>query len=602
MTSKMKNLFKHNVLIVTAVVLLAGTIIYGCEDFLDTPVQGSLDSNTLATAEGVEGTLIAAYRALDSFNGFLVLQGGSASNWAFGSITTDDAYKGTEASDDAVATQMELYNWSTGGADGRFNEAWTKNYEGVNRANSAIQLMNQVRENQPGELSDEAANGIRGEALFLRAHYHFRLWMKFENIPYYTEEDEEFTKSNQGVDAIGNIIADLDEAISLLDETPRNGETGRVDSWTAKAYKGRVQMFSGDYPGARTTLEDVVQNGPYALEENYHHVWTGFSDLYNGSETIFAYQASSNDGEPAGNNANYGERLNFPHSGSPFGCCGFHQPAQNLVNFFKVDGTTGLPLAMDDPSSVFDATAAWNDQDAEFDASQNNVPVDPRLDWTVGRDGVPYKDWGEHESGWIRQESFGGPYSPKKNVHEQASDAQSNVGWVPTQLNSVKIHLLRYADVLLMLAEAYVETGDPALAGPLVNQVRERAAVAAQGLGNDRATIAVPIDDPSITWADYEIGTYPLALFADENYARAAVRAERRLEMAMEGLRLADLRRWGILEPTLNNYITVEQNRRSYLSAAAEVTDRYYRFPIPSVQIELSEVDGEQRLVQNDSW
>lgn len=597
----MKKLLKHKVLMGTAIVLLLGTIVYGCKDFLETSPQGSLDANTLANAEGVEGALIATYRALDSFNGYLVLQGGSASNWAFGSITTDDAYKGTEATDDAVSTQIELYNWSTGGADARFNDAWTKNFEGVNRANSAIQLLNSVREQKPGEISDEQADGILGEALFLRAHYHFRLWMKFKNIPYYTEEDEEFTKSNEGVDVIGNIISDLDQAIELLGETSRNGETGRVNSWVAKAYKGRVQIFSGDYAGARTTLEDVVQNGPYALEENYHHVWTGFSDLYNGTETIFAYQASSNDGEPNGNNANYGERLNFPHSGSPFGCCGFHQPAQNLVNFFKVDGS-GLPLAMANPSSVFDATASWNSQDGEFDASQNNVPVDPRLDWTVGRDGVPFKDWGEHESGWIRQESFGGPYSPKKNIHEQASDAQSNVGWVSTQLNSVKIHLLRYADVLLMLAEAYVETGDPVLARPLVNQVRERAGVAAQGPGTERATIAVPIDDPSITWADYEIGLYPPGSFADQGYARAAVRAERRLELAMEGMRLMDLRRWGILEPTLNNYIQVEQNRRSYLSAAAEVTERYYVFPIPSVQIELSQVQGEQQLVQNPGW
>lgn len=597
----MKKLFEHKVLMGTAIVLLLGTIFYGCEDFLETSPQGSLDPNTLANANGVEGALIAAYRALDSFNGALFLQGGAASNWAYGSITTDDAYKGTEATDDAVSTQIELYNWGTGGADGRFNEAWTKNFEGVNRANSTIQLLNNVREQNPEEISDEQANGITGEALFLRAHYHFRLWMKFKNIPYYTEEDEEFTKSNEGVDVIANIISDLDQAIELLDESSRNGETGRVNSWVAKAYKGRVQIFSGDYAGARTTLEDVVQNGPYALEENYHHVWTGFSDLYNGTETIFAYQASSNDGEPNGNNANYGERLNFPHSGSPFGCCGFHQPAQNLVNFFKVDGN-GLPLAMASPSSVFDATASWNSQDEEFDASQNNVPVDPRIDWTVGRDGVPYKDWGPHESGWIRQESFGGPYSPKKNIHEQGSDAQSNVGWVSTQLNSVNIHLLRYSDVLLMLAEAYVETGDPVLARPLVNQVRERAGAAAQGPGDDRSNIAVPIDDPSITWADYEIGLYPAGSFADANYARGAVRAERRLELAMEGMRLMDLRRWGILEPTLNNYTQVEQNRRSYLSAAAEVTERHYVFPIPSVQIELSQVDGEQRLVQNSGW
>lgn len=599
----MKNLMKRKFWIGTAVVLLAGTVLYGCEDFLEQPAQGSLDANTLANASGVEATLIAAYRTIDSPNGFQPLQGGAASNWAFSSITSDDAYKGTEATDDAVGTQMEQYNWSTGGADGRFNETWRKQFEGVNRANSAILLLNQVRENQPGAISDTDANGIRGEALFLRAHYHFDLWQKFENIPYYTENDESFTKSNQGIDVVGSLVADLEEAISLLPATPRNGEVGRATSWTAKAYLGKVHAWAGNYAAARTVLEDVVNNGPYALEENYHHVWTGFSDLYNGPETVFAYQASSNDGEPNGNNANFGERLNFPHSGSPFGCCGFHQASQNLANFFKVDGS-GLPLAMSgsvDGTSVFDATRDWNSSDAEVDASYAG-PLDPRIDWTLGRDGVPFKDWGLHAEGWIRQPAFGGPYSPKKNIHEQGSDAQSNVGWVNTQLNSVKIHILRYADVMLLLAEAYVETGSPELARPIVNQIRERAGVAAQGPGTDRATIAVPIDDPSITWADYEIGLYPAGSFADVNYARAAVRAERRLELGMEGTRLFDLQRWGILEPTLNNYISVEQNRREYLTAAAEVTQRYYRFPIPSVQIELSTVDGEQQIVQNEGW
>ncbi|MDR9366846.1 MAG: RagB/SusD family nutrient uptake outer membrane protein, partial [Balneolaceae bacterium] len=429
----------------------------------------------------------------------------------------------------------------------------------------------------------------------------FDLYQKFENIPYYTEEDDSFIKTNDGVDVVGNLVSDLEEAISLLPDTPYNGEVGRATSWSAKAYLGKVHTWAGNYAAARTVLEDVVNKGPFALEENYHHVWTGFSDLYNGPEIVLAYQASSNDGEPNGNNANFGERLNFPHSGSPFGCCGFHQGSQNLVNFFKVDGS-GLPLAMADPGRVFDATAVWNAQDEEFDATQNTVPVDPRIDWTVGRDGVPYKDWGPHEAGWIRQESFGGPYSPKKNVHESGSDAQSNVGWVNTQLNSVKIHILRYADVMLQLAEAYVETGSPELARPIINQIRERAGVAGQGPGNDRSTIAVPIDDPSITWANYQVGLYPAGSFSDVNYARAAVRAERRLELGMEGTRLFDLQRWGVLEPVLNNYIAVEQNRREYLTASAQVTERYYRFPIPSVQIELSQEDGASTLIQNPGW
>lgn len=600
----MKNIMKRKFWIGTVVVLLAGTVLYGCEDFLNQPPQGSLDANTLANANGVEATLISSYRALDYNNGVGgALQINTASNWVFGSVPTDDSYKGSEATDDAITTQVELYNWSTGGADGRFNGYWTAKFEGVNRANSAIQLLNQVRENQPDEISDADAEGIRGEALFLRAHYHFQLWQMFENVPYYTEDAESFTKTNEGVDVIGNVVSDLEEAISLLPDTPRKGETGRATSWSAKAYLGKVQLSAGNYAAARTVLEDVVNNGPYALEENYHQVWTGFSDLYNGPETILAYQASSNDGEPNGNNANYGERLNFPHSGSPFGCCGFHQGSQNLVNFFKVDGN-GLPLAVDgaDGASVFDATRNWNAQDAEFDASQNTVPVDPRIDWTVGRDGVPFKDWGPHDESWIRQPAFGGPYSPKKNIHEQASDAQSNVGWVNTQLNSVKMHILRYADTMLQLAEAYVETGNPELARPLVNQVRTRAGVAAQGPGNERATIAVPIDDPSITWANYQVNLYPAGSFSDVNYARAAVRAERRLELGMEGTRMFDLRRWDILEPTLNSYISVEKERREYLQPASEVTERYDRYPIPSVQIELSQEGGESTLVQNPGW
>jgi starch-binding outer membrane protein, SusD/RagB family len=603
----MKNLMKRNLWIGVVAILLSVGMLYGCDDFLNAPPQGSLDATTLANANGVEATLIAAYRPLDGpFGG---LQGGAVSNWAFSSITTDDAYKGTEATDDAVSTQIEQYNWSTGGADGRFNETWVKNYEGINRSNSAIRLLDQVLSNQPGEISEANANGIRGEALFLRAHYHFDLWKKFVNIAYYTEEDTDFAKSNQGVDVVANLIADLDRAITLLPPAPRNGERGRATSWAAKAYKGKVLVYAAGYQNnsslyaqAIPVLEDVVNNGPYRLQDNYHQVWTGFSDHYNGPETIFAYQASANDGQPNGDNANFGERLNFPHSGSHFGCCGFHQPAQNLVNFFKVDNN-GLPLAMADPARVFDATASWNAQNDNFTAVQNNVPVDPRLDWTVGRDGVPYKDWGPHMPGWIRQATFGGPYSPKKNVHERNSDAEHmGGGWVTTQQNSVRIHIVRYAEVMLLLAEAYVETGNPLAAEPLINQIRARAGVAAQGPGEDRATIAVPLDDPSITWATYRVGLYPSGSFANVNYARAAVRAERRLEMAMEGTRLFDLRRWGNLESVLNPYISVEQNRRDYLRAAAQVTERYYRFPIPSVQIELSQVDGVSTLVQNSGW
>lgn len=605
----------------TGLALLAAGAAYGCKDFLTTPPQGQLSELTLANAEGVEAALIATYRALDRIDGFGDW-GSAASNWALGSVPSDDAYKGSEASDQPAINPIELYQWSAGTGESYFNEKWNIGYEGVSRANATLRLLDRVLEEAPDELSEDDANGIRGEALFLRSHFHFESWKMWENIPYYTEEDADFRKPNSSSEeVVASIVADLDQAISLLPGSPR--DVARASQWTARAYKGRVQVYAGDYAGGLATLREVVETGPYALEPSFDFVWTAFADRANGPETILAYQASANDGDPDGNNANIGERLNFPHSGSPFGCCGFHQPAQNLVNFFRVDDS-GLPLALSQGDlSPLDATASWNDDDATFTGA-STAAVDPRVDWTVGRDDIPYKDWGMHAPGWIRDASFGGPYSAKKNVHEFAADAGSTVGWTPTQLNSANIHLFRYADLLLLLAEAEVEAGSIENARQIVNQIRARAAAGVQGCGVptagddaslDRAEalvakypqcagdtrIAVPIDDPSIGWANYRIGLYPS--FPSQEYARTAVRYERRLELAMEGHRLFDLRRWGITPDVLNPYLEVEKTRRSHLAGAASVEDRHSLYPIPTVQIDLSRVaGGESPLTQNPGW
>ncbi len=590
----MKSLHRSRLFVGTALLIFVAGATYACDDFLVGAPQGALDEKTLANQSGVEGTLIAAYRVLDWNLGVGGAWGPAASNWVWGSVTSDDAYKGSEASDQPPITDIELYNWSTGGAEDYLNDKWRNVYEGVVRSNATIRLLDAVLTDNPGTISSADENSIRGEATFLRAHFHFEAWRMWRNVPYYTESDEDFRKSNVGVDALQQVLADLDAAIALLPPSPRNGEVGRVTSWTAEAYKGRAQMYAGDFTAARATLSNVRTSGPYALEENYHRVWTGFQEFANGPETILAYQASSNDGEPEGNNANWGERLNFPHSGSPIGCCGFHQPSQNLVNFFAVDAA-GLPLALTDPT--------WNDRDDNLDATASaSLMLDPRLDWTVGRDGVPYKDWGAHAAGWIRQPAFGGFYSPKKNVHEVASGSeQAGGGWFPKQQNSVNMHIFRYADLLLLLAEAEVELGNLEAARTIVNEIRARAGVVAQGPGTDASNIAVPIDDPSITWADYEVGLYP-GPWTDQDAARTAVRYERRLELAMEGQRFFDLRRWGMAEQVLNAYVGVEAGRRVFLGGASAFSSRHLLYPIPPIQIELSRVEGEDRLQQNPGW
>lgn len=590
----MKIASRHPVAFGTALFIAAAAGLWGCKDFLEkaSEPQGTLDESTLANKSGVEGNLIAAYRAIDHTNGVGGNWGNAASNWVWGSVTSDDAYKGSIATDQPNINDLEAYHWATGDAEIYLNEKWAGSYEGVVRTNATLRLLKQVRTEKPGEIDDADAKGIEGEALFLRAHFHFEAWRMWGNIPYYREDDTDFRKANMAADQVPvEILKDLDAAIPLLPTTPRNSQVGRATQWTAKAYKGRVQVYAGQFAAALTTLREVRTSGPYALEPSFDRVWTGFSEWANGKETIFAYQASANDGEPNGNNANFGERLNFPHGGSPFGCCGFHQPTQNLVNFFRVDGA-GLPLALSD--------ANWNASGTAFIAG-NLTPVDPRLDFTVGRDGVPYKDWGPHAADWIRDPAYGGRYSPKKNVHEKASNAESAVGWVPTQLNSVNIHVFRYADMLLLLAEAEVEAGSLENARTIVNEIRTRAGVKAQGPGTDRASIGVALNDPRITWAKYQVGLYTTP-FSSQADARTKVRTERRLELAMEGQRFFDLRRWGIADATLNAYVAVEKTRRLYLSGAEAFTARHRYFPIPAIQIELSKANGKSTLTQNTGW
>ena len=438
------------------------------------------------------------------------------------------------------------------------------------------------------------------------------------NVPYYYETDTDYRKANdtdpvRGADSVAQkILADLDAAINLLGPAPRFGEKGRASAWTARAYKGRLLASMHLYPQAIAVFDSVIGSGIYALETSYDRVWTGFKQFANGPETILAYNASVNDGEPNGNNANYGERLNLPYAGSPFKCCGFHQPSQNLANFFVVDGATGLPKAFTD-------SANWNNRDSVFLASATDT-LDPRMDWTIGRDSVPYKDWGMHDTLWIRLIANGGRYSAKKNAQEKASGAVSKVGWQPEQENAVHIHIFRYADLLLLDAEAKVETNDLAGALTLVNLVRNRAAQAAQGCGDGSTDaslvakypacagddrIAVPINDPSIGWATYKVSPYVIGDWTSQARARAAVRMERRLELAMEGQRFFDLRRYGgtYAAQTMSTFLGKEKLRRSYKTAQLPyLTPLNDLYPIPTSQIDISIVNGVKRLTQNPNW
>ncbi|HET7250331.1 MAG TPA: RagB/SusD family nutrient uptake outer membrane protein [Gemmatimonadales bacterium] len=629
----------NKLLLGTAIVTLAIGVTYACKDFLNTTPQGVLGVDALSTKDGVEGLLIAAYRSLDCSSSSVGSWGCAASNWVWGSVTAGDAHKGSNLGDQAPIFEIETYLWSAGDVQDYLNQKWSQAYDGVARANATLRLMEHVRSVKPGEIDDATAAAIRGECYFLRAHYHFEAYRLWQNIPYYFQNDTaDLKKTNVGVDVIGFIVKDLDSAQALLAATPRNGDVGRATKWTAEAYRGRVYAYAAAnnavyWDSAKAVLDSVVTSGPYGLETSFDHVWTAFTNLQNGPETILAFQASVRDGEPSGWNSNWGERLNFPHSGSHFGCCGFHQPSFNLVDFFQVDAN-GLPLALSDPNwasptptpqaqiPVSDTGNIW--KGLNFVGGIAMRPVDPRVDWTVGRDRTPYKDWGLHNRSWIRDAAYSGPYSPKKNVQENAANGEDNVGWQATQTNDVNIHIYRYADLLLLLAEADVATGNLEAARGFVNQIRARAGQIAQGCGfpSDSASAAgeaaaypscvgvtgftlplvqnATLDSVTTPWAIYRIGLYP-GPWTDAATALTAVKYERRLELAMEGQHFFDLRRWGDADTVIANYLAVEKNRIPYLSGPT-FQARNHLYPIPAIQIELSKTGSTDNLVQNPGW
>ncbi len=267
-------------------VIVASGVTYACKDFLDQPGQGTLDEGTLANQAGVEASLIAAYRSLDCSSSSAGSWGCAASNWVWGSVASDDAYKGSDAGDQQPINDIETYYWAVASSQTYLNQKWSQVYEGVFRANSAIRFLDKVCPTRvcAAIIDTLDVDGIRGEALFLRAHYHFEALRMWGNIPYYFETDDDFRKPNNlGADSVVTlIINDLTAAAALLQPTPRNGDLGRATSWTALAYKGRVQAYGAAtrpalWSAALTTLRDVEANGPYALEQNFARVWTGFT-------------------------------------------------------------------------------------------------------------------------------------------------------------------------------------------------------------------------------------------------------------------------------------------------------------------------------------
>ncbi len=572
----MKKIFLNKITLVLSLCMFLG---YSCTDkFLEVLPTASLAQPQLTSKKGLDGALIAAYGQLGGYGNRM----SGPSNWVFGSIRGGDANKGTDPGDYGTINPIQRFEYIS--TNGEFNENYRGNYEGVARSNSVLAL---VAKALP-EVSDADKKRIEAEAKFLRGHFYFQLKRNFNNVPYADETMDLATisKLSNTVELWPKIEADFKFAYDNLPNTL--SDVGRANKWAAASYLAKTYMYQKKFTEAKVLFDAIIANGvttggkKYGLVKNYEDIYKASND--NHEESIFACQAAANTGSV--NNANPELDLNFIQGSDPGGCCGFFQPSFEFVNSFRTKA--GLPLL----DGTYNSTALAVANDMGITSDKAFTPdageLDPRLDHSVGRRGLPFLDWGNHQGfSWIRNQSNGGPYSPKKYLYYKTDVGkfQDGSSWT-AGYTALNITLIRFADVLLMAAEAEIEVGSLAKAQEYTNMIRNRAK-------NSFVKTA-----GGVAAAKYVISTYNTA-WTDKEVARKAVRFERKLELGMEGHRFYDLVRWGTDMVDINAYLQYDSKFLAGTLGGATYKAINAICPIPQSQIDLT---GSTILKQNPGY
>jgi hypothetical protein len=400
----------------------------------------------------------------------------------------------------------------------------------------------------------------------------------------------------------------------MLETQPQKG---RANKCVATAYLAKTFMFERKFAAALPLFQSLIASGKtargqaFALNPIFQMNFSPEPSQKNSPESVFAAQTSVNDGAADGN-GNKGDELGFPYaSTSPGGCCGWNGPSQWLANSYKTDAN-GLPLP-----ATFNT---GGDISNTLRGAKYTGNVDPRLDITVGRPGVPYLDWGAPTPDWIRDPTDG-VFSPRKNVYaksEKGSLSDSTPGaWDAVQSVANNVNLMRYADILLMAAEAEVEAGSTAAALIDVNLVRARAANKDGWVYlNSAYSTATSSYTVNATPADkYLVSPYSADQFSDKTFARTAIHFERKLELGMEGMRWYDLQRWdgasvsdpisnsdGSMAAEINAFFASDVTINSQLQGAHFTPGKNEYYAIPQDQIDKSRSIGKEQLTQNKGY
>ncbi len=495
------------------------------EDYLDRPSLDRIaEDNFWKTEEDAFLALNGLYSNLQSSS----LYGGSLNGW-----------QGIPGFDGIGDNAFNQFKWE---GPGQFMEGsmitdngpvlafWTDNYQGIFLSNAFIE---QVQETDLIEA--ESKNALLGQAYFIRALHYFNLSVFFEDAPLITKVqtiEEAFVPKNTYEEIYNQIVEDLTFASQNLPEIHPDNLFGYATKGAALGLFARVQLYNEVYQGENGVLELTNQllSLGYALHSNYGDLFTPQNET--SSEIVFSVRFLREVG------TNNGETFSGTFQGTPKVD---QRPMPNLVNDYYC--TDGLPI----------------DQSPLFDPSNQGANRDPRANATIYFNGDVFLT--DINRTFTGNSPTG--YGMRKYIRRLETDEE---GVRSFQEGSQDFYLIRYADVLLMRAEAMAETGDVGGAMSLVNQVRAR------------------VNMPPVENVEGMVGQAEMI---------DIVRHERRVELALEGLRFMDLKRWGEVEEAVIRAIQdpVGPYNPQYLGERTQV------FPIPQ-----QELDVNPQLEQHPAW
>ncbi len=532
---------------------LATLSLSSCNDWLTEETPGTTKVSefftSLSTAEAVVN---AAYVPMTWEFGTTYYP-----EWYFGDIVSDDALKGGQDINDG-ADLRELENFKANSDNEILLEYYRAQWQGIQRANLAIDEIPTTRIETEGDEAEKQAkyrDRYLGEAYFLRGFYYFRLARMFGGMPlidYVIKSSNQWAQTRSTIDETLNFaIEDFKRAENLLWKKDKysNEELGRATKGAAQAMLLKANLYRADYlrnagneTEAQKYFAEAAKWGKEVIQSRQYSLWPNYLDNFrlaneNGRESVFEIQyteeATSDYGGEGYTRGTMTTILQRSRS-SAFGEAGwgYDRPTQNLYNEYEAgdarrDETILVPT------------------DEQIETPAQEIYCGDRM---LNRKYAMYNDGA---NGGIYKLAHA-TRSPKNNIQ------------------------IRYADVLLMYAEACCESGDLPSAKSALKEVRDRA-------GLSQFPYTAVIQGQTVTFND------------NQEDLRKAIRHERRVELAMEGHRWFDLTRWGIAKETMDTYMAGETEEAKELYGTFQ-KGKHELFPIPSKEIDLSGIE------QNPNW